>query len=426
MLRLTRSSMLEVLGSEYIKLARLKGLPDVVVIAMHAFKNALIPVFTLAGVNMVVMVNAAVIIEVIFAWPGIGRLLYEGIFQRDFPLVQGVVIMAGFMIVGDQPGRGHPLRLHRPENPAHEVGDDGDSRGVRTPVGRGTRPRARSGAVIKAVREAPHVAVVILGGFTFAAIFADLIAPHDPTLPVKGADMFDPPFWMEGGNMTAPLGTDFQGRDILSRLIYGARVSLVVGLMGTLVAGGIGTAMGILSGYVGGWVDQIIMRVTDAWLALPAIVFAIFLAALVGPSMWNIIVILGAVYWTRYARVIRGEVLTLREREFVKLAEIAGASKWRVIKRHILPNVMNTATVLASLTVGVVIIAEASLSFLGVGVPPPQPAWGLMLSEARSTLMAGQWWLTVFPGLCILLIVLATQLFGDWLRVRLDPQLRNL
>jgi peptide/nickel transport system permease protein len=238
--------------------------------------------------------------------------------------------------------------------------------------------------------------------------------------------MFDPPFWMDGGSVTAPLGTDFQGRDILSRLIYGARVSLIVGLMGTLVAGSIGTAMGILSGYVGGWVDQIIMRVTDAWLALPAIVFAIFLAAMIGPSMWNIIVILGAVYWTRYARVIRGEVLTLREREFVKLAEIAGASRLRVIRRHILPNVLNTATVLASLTVGVVIIAEASLSFLGVGVPPPQPAWGLMLSEARPTLMAGQWWLTVFPGACILLIVLATQLFGDWLRVRLDPQLRNL
>jgi peptide/nickel transport system permease protein len=296
----------------------------------------------------------------------------------------------------------------------------------------GDRPFARRRdvskvrAVITAVREAPRLAVVILGSLVLVAIFADLIAPHDPTLPVKGAGIFDPPFWMDGGSVTAPLGTDFQGRDILSRLIYGARVSLIVGLMGTLVAGSIGTAMGILSGYVGGWVDQIIMRVTDAWLALPAIVFAIFLAAMIGPSMWNIVVILGGVYWTRYARVIRGEVLTLREREYVKLAEIAGASKWRVIKRHILPNVMNTATVLASLTVGVVIIAEASLSFLGVGVPPPQPAWGLMLSEARSTLMAGQWWLTVFPGLCIVLIVLATQLFGDWLRVRLDPQQRNL
>ena len=281
-------------------------------------------------------------------------------------------------------------------------------------------------AVVKAAREAPLLAVVILGGLVLVAVLADLIAPYDPTMPLKGANMFEPPFWMEGGSTRALLGTDFQGRDILSRLIYGARVSLIVGLMGTLVAGAIGTALGILAGYVGGWVDQIIMRVTDAWLALPAIVFAIFLAAMFGPSMWNIIVILGAVYWTRYARVIRGEVLTLREREFVKLAEIAGASKLRVIKKHILPNVLNTATVLASLTVGVVIIAEASLSFLGVGVPPPQPAWGLMLSEARPTLMAGQWWLTVFPGACILLIVLATQLFGDWLRVRLDPQTRNL
>jgi peptide/nickel transport system permease protein len=280
--------------------------------------------------------------------------------------------------------------------------------------------------VAKTARDVPVTAAVILGGLVLVALFADLIAPYDPTLPVPGANVFDPPFWMTGGHATAPLGTDFQGRDILSRLIHGARVSLLVGLMGTLVAGTIGTAMGILSGYVGGWVDQVIMRVTDAWLALPAIVFAIFLAVMVGPSMWNIIVILGGVYWTRYARVIRGEVLTLREREFVKLAEIAGASRLRVIKRHILPNVLNTATVLASLTVGVVIIAEASLSFLGVGVPPPQPAWGLMLSEARPTLMTGQWWLTVFPGACILLIVFATQLFGDWLRVRLDPQTRNL
>src|SRR5687768_15544929 len=245
------------------------------------------------------------------------------------------------------------------------------------------RTAGRLRAVVKAAGEAPMVAVAILGTLVVVAVLADLIAPYDPTLPLPDAQMFTPPFWMDGGSTAALLGTDFQGRDILSRLIHGARVSLIVGLMGTLVAGSIGTFMGILAGYAGGWVDQIIMRVTDAWLALPAIVFAIFLAAMVGPSMWNIIAILGGVYWTRYARVIRGEVLTLREREFVKLAEIAGASRFRVIKKHILPNVMNTATVLASLTVGVVIIAEASLSFLGVGVPPPQPAWGLMLSEAQ-------------------------------------------
>jgi len=272
----------------------------------------------------------------------------------------------------------------------------------------------------------PVLPLAILIPFVLVALFANVIAPYDPTEPIPGAKIFEPPFWVDGANPAAFLGTDFQGRDVLSRLIYGARVSLIVGVTGTIVAGGIGTTFGILSGYLGGWVDQVIMRITDAWLALPALVFAIFLATMLGPSMWNIVIILGAVYWTRYARVIRGEVLSLREREFVKLAEIAGASSARVILRHILPNVLNSAMVLASLTIGVVIIAEASLSFLGVGVPPPQPAWGSMLADGRSMLMVGDWWLTVLPGLGIMMVVLATQLLGDWLRIRLDPQLRNL
>src|SRR3954451_2092193 len=272
----------------------------------------------------------------------------------------------------------------------------------------------------------PILPLAILVPFVLVATFANLIAPYDPTEPIPGAKIFEPPFWSDGGSMRALLGTDYQSRDVLSRLIFGARVSLIVGVMGTIVGGSIGTTLGMLAGYIGGWVDQLIMRITDAWLALPAIVFAIFLATMLGPSMWNIIIILGLVYWTRYARVIRGEVLSLREREFVKLAEIAGASRTRVIMRHILPNVMNSTMVLASLTIGVVIIAEASLSFLGVGVPPPEPAWGSMLADGRSMLMVGDWWLTIFPGLCIMMVVLATQLLGDWLRVRLDPQLRNL
>jgi peptide/nickel transport system permease protein len=275
-------------------------------------------------------------------------------------------------------------------------------------------------------RQLPVLSLAILVPFVLVALFADWIAPYDPTEPIPGAKIFEPPFWMQGGGTHALLGTDFQARDLLSRLIFGARVSLIVGVTGTLVAGSIGTALGILAGYLGGWVDQLIMRLTDAWLALPALVFAIFLATMLGPSMWNIIIILGLVYWTRYARVIRGEVLSLREREFVKLAEIAGGSRSRVVFRHILPNVLNSTMVLASLTIGVVIIAEASLSFLGVGVPPPEPAWGSMLADGRSMLMVGDWWLTVFPGLGILLVVLATQLLGDWLRVRLDPQLRNM
>ncbi len=272
----------------------------------------------------------------------------------------------------------------------------------------------------------PVLPLVVLIPFVVLALFAPLIAPYNPTMPVPGAKIFEPPFWMAGGSTRWLLGTDFQSRDILSRLIFGARVSLIVGVTGTLFAGTLGTTLGVVSGYFGGWVDQVIMRITDAWLALPGLVFALFLAAMIGPSMWNIVIILGGVYWTRYTRVIRGEVLSLREREFVKLAEIAGASRTRVMLKHILPNVMNTTMVLASLTIGVVIIAEASLSFLGVGVPPPQPSWGSMMADGRAMLLVGNWWLTVFPGLGIMLVVLATQLLGDWLRVRLDPQLRNL
>ena len=271
----------------------------------------------------------------------------------------------------------------------------------------------------------PLIPALILLIIAFVAIFADVLAPHDPQVGSL-ARRFRPPFWQQGGSTAYWLGTDHVGRDVLSRLIFGARVSMIVGLAAVLVAGGIGTLLGIVSGYLGGWVDQVIMRITDTWLALPALTFAIFLAAIVGPSELNIIVILGGVYWTRYARVIRGEVLSLKEREFVRLAIVAGCSKRVIMWRHIMPNVVNSAIVLATLMLGVVIITEASLSFLGVGVPPPKPAWGLMLADGKKGLMVGYWWLTVLPGMCIMLMVLAANLLGDWLRVKLDPQLRQL
>ena len=260
---------------------------------------------------------------------------------------------------------------------------------------------------------------------TFVAIFADFLAPHDPQFGSL-AERFRPPFWLAGGSLNHALGTDHLGRDVMSRLIFGARVSLVVGFTAVIFAGVVGTALGILSGYLGGWVDQVVMRIVDAWLALPALTFAIFLAAIVGPSEMNIVIILGLVYWTRYARIVRGEVLSLKEREFVRLAVVAGCSKMTIMRRHILPNVINSAIVLATLMLGVVIVAEASLSFLGVGVPPPKPAWGVMLSDGKQGLMVGYWWLTVMPGICIALLVLAANLLGDWLRVKLDPQLRQL
>jgi peptide/nickel transport system permease protein len=271
----------------------------------------------------------------------------------------------------------------------------------------------------------PLIPALILGVIAFVAIFANLLAPHNPEIGSLTA-RFRPPFWETGGSAKYLLGTDQLGRDVLSRLIFGARVSMVVGFTAVIFAGTVGTTLGIISGYLGGWVDQVIMRLTDTWLALPPLMFAIFLAAIVGPSMWNIVIILGLVYWTRYARVIRGEVLSLKEREFVRLAIVAGCSKRTIMYRHILPNVINSAIVLGTLMLGVVIITEASLSFLGVGVPPPEPAWGLMLSDGKQSLMVGRWWLSVLPGICIMLMVLSANILGDWLRVKLDPQLRQL
>jgi peptide/nickel transport system permease protein len=271
----------------------------------------------------------------------------------------------------------------------------------------------------------PVIPLSILGGLLFVAIFANVLAPHDPEVGALG-ERFRPPVWQQGGSEKFLLGSDHLGRDVLSRLIFGARVSIVVGFTAVLVAGVLGTGLGILSGYLGGWVDQVIMRITDTWLALPALTFAIFLAAVVGPSEMNIVIILGAVYWTRYARVIRGEVLSLKERDFVRLAIVAGCSRRTIMKRHILPNVLNSAIVLGTLMLGVVVVTEAALSFLGVGVPPPKPAWGLMLADGKKGMMAGYWWLTVLPGCCIMFMVLSANLLGDWLRVKLDPQLRQL
>lgn len=277
------------------------------------------------------------------------------------------------------------------------------------------------------LRGAPIIPVCIVLVMFLAAVGADVLAPHNPEYG-NLRDRYKPPLYASerSGNFYL-LGTDRQGRDILSRLLYGARISLWVAFTTAIVAGIIGTAVGIASGYLGGWVDQIVMRIVDTWIAIPALSFAILLAVILkNPSEHDLIIVLSVVFWTRYARVVRGEVLSLKERDYVRLAVCAGCSMWRVMLRHILPNVVNTAVVLATLLLGVVIIAEASLSFLGLGVPPPKPAWGLMLADGKDGMMVGYWWLTLFPGLAIMLMVLAANLLGDWLRVRLDPQLKQL
>ena len=292
----------------------------------------------------------------------------------------------------------------------------------------------------RVLADLPLIPISILALLLLVAVFAPVLAPHGKLTPVKPTPQqcqakfgtadcpyvdYVPPFWSSGGTIETPLGTDFLGRDVLSRLMYGARISLIVALTGTLFAGAIGTLLGVLAGYMGTWWDHVIMRITDAWLTLPSLVFAILLSSVRGPGLWNVVLILALVFWSRYSRAVRGEVLSLRERDFVKLAEINGIGKLTIIFRHLVPNVMNTVMVLFSLQVGVAVIIEASLSFLGVGVPPPEPSWGLMMAQERDSLMDGRWWLPVFPGVGITMLVLSANMLGDWLRVRLDPQLRN-
>jgi peptide/nickel transport system permease protein len=269
----------------------------------------------------------------------------------------------------------------------------------------------------------PVISVIILVGFLFIGLFGNYITPHDPLKNTLKA-VNTPPFWLEGGTTEFLLGTDHLGRDILSRIIGGAGISLEVGFVVVVFAGLIGIAFGLIAGYIGGKWDTILMRACDIILSMPYMMVAIVLAAVLGPSKNNIILILVVLGWAGYTRVLRSEVLRVKEGDFVHLAVLAGASKIRVMLLHIFPNIVNTFIVMATLQLGSVIIAEAGLSFLGLGVPPPEPAWGSMCAEGRDQ-MFDAWWISVWPGLAIMMVVLSCNLLGDWLRVRLDPKFRQ-
>ena len=273
-------------------------------------------------------------------------------------------------------------------------------------------------------KRAPIIPLAIIALIVLTAVFADVLTPYSAT-DISLSQRLRPPFWLKNGSLSHPLGTDAMGRDLLTRMIYGARVSLTVGCLGLLVGGGVGAALGMIAGYAGGRLDAFLMRVVDTTLAFPIILFAILLVVILGGSLLTVVIAIALVLWARYARVIRGEVLSIRERDFVAQARLARSSSRRILLVHIFPNIMNTLVVLLSLQVGWVIIVEASLSFLGAGVPPPTPTWGSMIAEGRDYI-ASAWWISFFPGLAILVTVLAFNLFGDWLRDALDPTMRQL
>ncbi len=270
----------------------------------------------------------------------------------------------------------------------------------------------------------PLVPLVIVVGLVLCALLAPWLSPHSP-LDGSLGDRLAPPIGMEGTKAGHWLGTDRHGRDTLSRLIYGARISLSVSVVGIALTGTLGSFIGLLAGFLGGWVDTLLMRIVDISLSLPGILIAVLLSVVFEPSFGNVIIVVVFLLWPSYARLVRGETLSLKHQEFVALARIAGCSSLTIMFRHVVPNLIPSILVLATLHVGYVIVLEAALSFLGVGLPPPTPSWGVMVADGRG-LIEQAWWISILPGIAILVTVLSLNILGDWVRDRLDPKLRQV
>jgi peptide/nickel transport system permease protein len=264
-------------------------------------------------------------------------------------------------------------------------------------------------------------AIIVLS-FILIAILAPFVAPHDP-LKASIVNRLQPPFWIEGGSSTYLLGADEIGRDILSRIIYGARVSILVGLVTVAISGFLGTLLGSFAGYFRGRFDAILSRFADLLLSFPYLIFAIFLMSIVGPGFFNLIVILCFKSWVNFFRLSRGEMISEKTKEYVEAAQALGESDIKIIFKEILPNIIHSLLVLATLRVGFFIILEASLSFLGLGIQPPTPAWGSMINSGRAYMLSA-WWVSTIPGIALLILVLSINLLGEGLRDILDPRLK--
>jgi peptide/nickel transport system permease protein len=277
---------------------------------------------------------------------------------------------------------------------------------------------------LRQLRRWPVVPVLILAVLITMAVFAPLLTSHNPRIGDL-SDQLVPPFWLEGGSAEFFLGTDGLGRDLWTRLVFGARVSLAVAVVALTIGLSVGVTLGLIAGYIGGLIDELIMRLVDMTLAIPLIFVALVIVVVFGQSLSLLLLLLALFTWNGFARQVRGETLQLKESGYVALAKVAGASVPRILIRHILPGVASTVLVIATLRVPQLILTEAVLSFLGAGVPPPTPSWGAMVSDGRAYI-ASAWWIAFWPGVAMLLTVIAFNFLGDWLRDRLDPRLRQL
>ena len=270
----------------------------------------------------------------------------------------------------------------------------------------------------------PSIPLAIVSILIVCALGAPVLAPRSPVEGSLGERLI-PPLGMEGWKAEHPLGTDRHGRDVLSRLVYGARISLSVSVVGILLTGTLGSLIGLVAGFYGGWTEAVLMRLVDVSLSLPGILIAVLLSVAFEPSFTNVIIVVIFLLWPSYARLTRGETLGLKQQDFVALARTAGCSNGTIMFRHIVPNLIPSILVLATLHVGYVIVLEAALSFLGVGIPPPTPSWGVMVADGRG-LIERAWWVSILPGIAILVTVLSLNMLGDWVRDRLDPKLRQV
>jgi peptide/nickel transport system permease protein len=299
-----------------------------------------------------------------------------------------------------------------------------ESAGEAGPAGSPERSEWRRALFSLRKSRAAVVGLIVLSGVVGLAIFANWISPHNPNEQVLEQRLM-PPAWLEGGSRQHLLGTDHLGRDILSRVIFGSRISLGVGILAVIISGFLGVGAGLMAGFYGRRLDVTIMRLVDIQLAFPFILLALAVIGVLGPGLRNVILVLGVAGWMVYARVVRAQVLSVREREFVEAARAVGASDLRIIRRHVLPNTLAPVIIVGTFAVATCIITEASLTFFGLGVEATIPTWGSMLSDGRAY-MGTAWWLTTFPGLAMMLTVLSVNLIGDWLREYIDPRMRQL
>ena len=410
LMRHTRSAMMQAMGADYVRTARAKGLYERPVVLKHALRNALTPVITLGALEFGTLLSGAVLTEQIFTIPGFGKLIVDAVFNRDYAVVQGVVLVTATTYIVAQPAGRRGLHAGQSEAGAD---DRRDACPPRAADATEENPWARAWRRLKR-RKGAMVGLVVVVLFVLLAVFAPLIAPYDP-IATSWSAVRKPPSWAHW------LGTDEVGRDVLSRVIWGARASLSAGLVSVGIALGVGVPLGLLAGYAGGWIDAVLSRIVDAMLAVPFLILAIALAAFLGPSLSNAMIAIGVTATPIFVRLTRGQTLAAKVEDYVEAARAVGNPHWRIALRHVLPNIVPPLLVQASLAIAGAIIAEAALSFLGLGQQPPAPSWGSMLNSAQRFIAQAPW-MAFWPGFAIFFAVLSFNLLGDGLRDALDPR----